>query len=41
VPIVLEIPSKDAPYDPKKDSLLKKAARKLFGADKAARDEVI
>lgn len=29
-PSVLEIPSKDHPYDPEKDSVLKRV-RKLFG----------
>mmetsp|Transcript_9454 Transcript_9454/g.18203 ORF Transcript_9454/g.18203 Transcript_9454/m.18203 type:complete len:134 (+) Transcript_9454:2153-2554(+) len=36
-PIILEIPSKDCPYEPEKDLLLQMAARKLFGADKGAR----
>jgi len=36
VPTVLEIPSKDSPYDPSKDSLMERAARQLFGADKAS-----
>ena len=33
VPSILEIPSKDAPYDPTKDSMLVAAASKLFGAE--------
>ena len=28
---ILEIPSKDAPYDPTKDTMLVAAASKLFG----------
>ncbi|ORZ33756.1 ATPase, V1 complex, subunit F [Catenaria anguillulae PL171] len=31
-PTILEIPSKDHPYDPSKDSVLKRV-QKLFGAD--------
>lgn len=31
-PAILEIPSKDHPYDPEKDSILKKV-RRLFGSD--------
>jgi len=33
VPTILEIPSKDAPYDPTKDTMLVAAAQKLFGAE--------
>ena len=33
LPTVMEIPSKDAPYDPTKDSMLVAAAQKLFGAE--------
>lgn len=33
VPSILEIPSKDAPYDPTKDTMLVAAAMKLFGAE--------
>ena len=33
LPTVMEIPSKDAPYDPTKDGLLVTAATKLFGAE--------
>jgi V-type H+-transporting ATPase subunit F len=36
IPTVLEIPSKDYPYDPEKDSVLISAARKLYGSDNAA-----
>lgn len=32
IPAVLEIPSKDQPYDPQKDSILKRA-RNLISAD--------
>jgi V-type H+-transporting ATPase subunit F len=35
VPTVLEIPSKDAPYEAEKDSILIKAARILYGGDAA------
>jgi V-type H+-transporting ATPase subunit F len=35
VPTVLEIPSKDAPYEADKDSILIKAARILYGSDAA------
>ena len=31
LPTVLEIPAKDAPYDPTKDTMLVAAAQKLFG----------
>ena len=31
-PVVLEIPSKDHPYDPEKDSVLKRI-QKMFGQD--------
>ena len=33
VPTILEIPSKDAPYDPTKDSMLVIAAQKLYGQE--------
>jgi len=33
VPIILEIPSKDVPYEADKDSVLIKAARILYGGD--------
>ena len=33
VPSILEIPSKDAPYDPTKDGMLVAAAQKLFGQE--------
>ena len=33
LPTVMEIPSKDSPYDPTKDGLLVMAATKLFGAE--------
>ncbi len=33
LPTVMEIPSKDCPYDPTKDSMLVSAATKLFGAE--------
>jgi len=36
IPTILEIPSKDFPYDPEKDSVLISAARKLYGADNIA-----
>lgn len=36
IPTVLEIPSKDFPYDPEKDSVLISAAKKLYGSDNAA-----
>jgi len=35
VPTVLEIPSKDVPYEAEKDSILIKAARILYGGDAA------
>ena len=35
VPTVLEIPSKDVPYEADKDSILIKAARILYGGDAA------
>ena len=31
----MEIPSKELPYDPQKDSVLQKAARQLYGVDQA------
>ena len=33
LPTVMEIPSKDSPYDPTKDGMLVAAATKLFGAE--------
>jgi len=33
VPTILEIPSKDVPYEADKDSVLIKAARILYGGD--------
>ena len=33
LPTVMEIPSKDSPYDPTKDSMLVTAATKLFGGE--------
>lgn len=33
IPTVLEIPSKDNPYDIKKDSLITKAAWMLYGSE--------
>jgi len=33
VPTILEIPSKDVPYEAEKDSILIKAARILYGGD--------
>jgi V-type H+-transporting ATPase subunit F len=36
IPTVLEIPSKDIPYDPEKDSVLLSAAKQLYGSDSAA-----
>ena len=33
LPTIMEIPSKDAPYDPTKDGMLVSAATKLFGAE--------
>lgn len=31
IPTVMEIPSKDVPYDPEKDTILCRAARNLYG----------
>ena len=31
LPVVLEIPSKNYPYSPEKDSLMQKALRQLYG----------
>ena len=36
IPNILEIPSKDIPYDPQEDSILLLAARQLYGADNIA-----
>ena len=33
LPTILEIPTKEAPYDPTKDSMLVKAASKLYGLE--------
>jgi V-type H+-transporting ATPase subunit F len=33
LPSILEIPSKESPYDPTKDSMLVSAAQKLFGQE--------
>jgi V-type H+-transporting ATPase subunit F len=33
LPTILEIPSKDVPYDPKKDTIMQKANRLLYGRD--------
>ena len=33
LPTIMEIPSKDAPYDPTKDSMLVAAASKLYGGE--------
>jgi vacuolar-type H+-ATPase subunit F/Vma7 len=33
LPTILEIPAKDAPYDPTKDTMLVAAAAKLFGME--------
>ena len=33
LPTILEIPSKDAPYDPLKDTMLVAAAQKRFGQE--------
>ncbi|CAI2384734.1 unnamed protein product [Moneuplotes crassus] len=33
IPTILEIPSKDIPYDPSEDSILILAARQLYGTD--------
>jgi len=33
LPTILEIPSKDQPYDPTKDGMLVKAAQKLYGQE--------
>jgi V-type H+-transporting ATPase subunit F len=35
VPTILEIPSKDVPYEAEKDTILIKAARILYGSDAA------
>ena len=36
IPTILEIPSKDIPYDPTEDSILLLAARLLYGSDNIA-----
>ncbi len=33
IPTIMEIPSKDVPYDPEKDTILVKAARTLYGSE--------
>ena len=33
MPTILEIPSKDNPYDPEKDTIVQRAAGILWGAD--------
>ncbi|KRX03455.1 hypothetical protein PPERSA_02834 [Pseudocohnilembus persalinus] len=33
IPTILEIPSKDAPYDPRKDAIIINANRQLYGTD--------
>ena len=33
LPIIMEIPSKEAEYDPRKDSMLVQAAMRLFGGE--------
>jgi V-type H+-transporting ATPase subunit F len=33
IPTIMEIPSKDVPYDPEKDLILTRAARMLYGAE--------
>jgi len=33
LPTIMEIPSKEAEYDPTKDSMLVQAATKLFGSE--------
>eukprot|EP00826_Nyctotherus_ovalis_P009421 TRINITY_DN12487_c0_g1_i1.p1 TRINITY_DN12487_c0_g1~~TRINITY_DN12487_c0_g1_i1.p1 ORF type:complete len:100 (+),score=31.36 TRINITY_DN12487_c0_g1_i1:247-546(+) len=35
IPAIMEIPSKELPYDTQKDSVLQKAARQLYGVDQA------
>ena len=32
-PVILEIPSKEMPYDPKKDIVMQRAHRLLYGSD--------
>ena len=36
IPTIMEIPAKDHPYDPEKDTILYRAARILYGAEVAA-----
>ena len=36
IPTILEIPSKDIPYDPQEDAILLLAARQLYGSDNIA-----
>jgi vacuolar-type H+-ATPase subunit F/Vma7 len=33
LPTIMEIPSKDQPYDPEKDGMLVQAAMKLYGGE--------
>ena len=33
LPVIIEIPGKDSPYDPKKDTVIIKAHKLLYGAD--------
>lgn len=33
IPTILEIPSKEHPYEPKKDTIIQKAMRQLYGGD--------
>jgi V-type H+-transporting ATPase subunit F len=33
IPTILEIPSKEAPYDPEKDDIIVRAASILWGSD--------
>ena len=33
IPTILEIPSKDSPYDPEKDTIVVRAASILWGSD--------
>ena len=36
IPTIMEIPAKDHPYEPSKDTILNRAARILWGAEIAA-----
>ena len=33
IPTILEIPSKEHPYEPKKDTIIQKAMRQLYGGE--------